>query len=139
MITDYLQKLRLFGRDVWLYLGAWFMLGFAYSGIFLVLFNLYLLRLGYGPTMITAAYFVYGQELVSSGWQAVMSGAIWMGSGVGGSFILIAGGRIITTVGYSSFFLTVAALTALGGLLFLGYFHVPRGEIARGSAPEGAD
>jgi MFS family permease len=89
-------------------------------------------------TMVTAAYFVYGQEIVSPGWQAVMSGAIWMGSGVGGSFILIIGGRIIATYSYSSYFLMAAGLTAAGGLFFWSYFRMPRGEYARHPAHEPA-
>ena len=89
--------------------------------------------------IVNAAYFVYGQEIVSSGWQAVMSGVISMGGGVGGSFILIFGSRIISAYGYVSFFLTAAFLTAVGGLLFLGYFRKPRGEFARRSIPVTAD
>jgi MFS family permease len=89
--------------------------------------------------IVLAAYFVYGQELVSPGWQAVMSGVISMGGGVGGSFIVIFGSRIITAYGYDSFFLTAAILTAVGGLLFLGYFRKPRGEFAGRSAPVTTD
>lgn len=81
--------------------------------------------------MVVAAYFVYGQELVSPRWQAVMSGAIWMGNGVGGSLILIIGGRMITNYGYSSLFITASILTATGGLFFLSYFRVSRGEFAQ--------
>jgi MFS family permease len=89
--------------------------------------------------IVNVAYFVYGQEIVSPGWQAVMSGVISMGGGVGGSLILIFGSRIITAHGYSSFFLTAAILTAVGGLLFLGYFRKPRGELARRSISVTAD
>jgi MFS family permease len=52
MATTYLQKLRLFNRDVRLFLVASAMLGFAWDGIRVVLFNLYLLRLGYGTESI---------------------------------------------------------------------------------------
>jgi hypothetical protein len=55
-----------------------------------------------------------------------------MGMGIGGAAIVIGGGRMITALGYRSLFLTAAALTAAGGLLFLGYFRVPRGELATG-------
>jgi predicted MFS family arabinose efflux permease len=89
--------------------------------------------------MLGAAYVVYGQELVSPGWQAVMSGVIWTGNGLGGSFISIAGGSIITAYGYDSFFMTAAILTAAGGLLFLGYFRKPRGEFARSPTQEQTD
>jgi MFS family permease len=52
MTTTYLQKLRLFSRDVRLYLISAALAGFSYFGIYVVLFNLYLLRLGYGPQFI---------------------------------------------------------------------------------------
>jgi len=52
MATTYLQKLRLFGRDLRLYLISAALMGFCYFGIYVVLFNLYLLRLGYGPEFI---------------------------------------------------------------------------------------
>jgi MFS family permease len=89
--------------------------------------------------IVNAAYIVYGQEIVSPRWQAVMSGVIAMGGGVGGSFILIIGSRIISAYGYVSFFLTAAIMTAAGGLLFLGYFRKPRGQFARHSIPVTAD
>ncbi len=90
-------------------------------------------------TIVSAAYSVFGQELVTPGWQAVMAGVIGMGSGLGGSFIVILGGRIITAFGYDRFFLTATLLTAAGGLLFLGYFRKPRGEFVRSPAREPAD
>ncbi len=52
MATAYLQKLRLFSRNVRLFLLAAAMLGFGWDGIRIVLFNLYLLRLGYGTEAI---------------------------------------------------------------------------------------
>ncbi len=81
-------------------------------------------------TLVNGAFFVYSQELVSPSWRAVMSGATSMGMGVGGSLMLIAGGRIIPIAGFSVFFLIAAGLTTAGAVLFLTYFHVPRGEIA---------
>jgi hypothetical protein len=41
-----------FSSDVWRFLFYWGMVSFGYFGIFGVLFNLYLLRLGYGPEFI---------------------------------------------------------------------------------------
>jgi Na+/melibiose symporter-like transporter len=81
--------------------------------------------------IVTAAIFVYGQGLVPPSWHAVMSGAIWMGVGIGGAAIVIGGGRIIATSGYAALFLIAAGITAVGGLLFWSYFRVPRGELAR--------
>ena len=74
-------------------------------------------------SVVGTALTVYSQELVSPRWHPIMAGAIWMGIGIGGSFIAIGGGRIITEYGFRVFFLTAAALTALGGVLFLSYFR----------------
>ena len=52
MIADYLQALRLLHRDVRLFLFASAFVGFTYFGIYTLLLNLYLLRLGYGPAQI---------------------------------------------------------------------------------------
>jgi len=53
MVTAYVQKLRLFSRDVRLYLVTAALIGFTvYGGIYDVLLNLYLLRLGHGPESI---------------------------------------------------------------------------------------
>jgi predicted MFS family arabinose efflux permease len=89
-------------------------------------------------SIANAAFFVYGQEIVSPSWRAVMSGAITMGMGLGGSAIAIGGGQIITALGYRGLFLTAASLTAAGGLFSLVYFRVPRGELARRPVQEKA-
>lgn len=52
MKLDYLHKLRTFHRNVHLYFISWAIVGFNHFGIIAVLFNLYLLRLGYGPAFI---------------------------------------------------------------------------------------
>ena len=51
--TTYLDVLRKFNRDVRLYLAAATVVGFTIDGgVYSVLFNLYLLRLGYGPEFV---------------------------------------------------------------------------------------
>lgn len=53
MLTDYLGIIRTFNRNILLYLTATAILGFALDGgVYSVIFNLYLLRLGYGPEFI---------------------------------------------------------------------------------------
>ena len=52
MVSAYLSTLRLFNRDVRLLLITAALTGFTFLGIHIVLFNLYLLRLGYGPEFI---------------------------------------------------------------------------------------
>ena len=54
-ITDYLRVMRLFSRDVRMYLLTAALFGLSYFGFMTVLLNLYLLRLGYGPAYIGLA------------------------------------------------------------------------------------
>lgn len=51
-VTGYFQALRLFNRNVRIFILSALLLGFAFFGIYAVLLNLYLLRLGYGPTVV---------------------------------------------------------------------------------------
>lgn len=77
------------------------------------------------------AFVVYNQEIVPARWRATMSGASSMMAGIGYSVIAMGGGYIISTAGYPALFLTSAAFTALGTLIFWAYFRTPRGEFAR--------
>ena len=77
------------------------------------------------------AFVVYNQEIVPPRWRATMSGASLMMAGVGYSAIAMGGGHIISTVGYPALFMTSAAFTALGTLIFWACFRIPRGEFAR--------
>ena len=53
MLHTYIQSVRLFNRDVRLFLVVATLFGFAiFGGIYPILLNLYLLRLGYGPEFI---------------------------------------------------------------------------------------
>jgi MFS family permease len=53
MLKDYWSKLRMLSRDAWLLLATSALLGFTvFGGIYTVLLNLYLLRLGYGARFI---------------------------------------------------------------------------------------
>ena len=53
MVSEYLEKLRLFNRNVHLYMITAVLIGFTvFGGIYPVLLNLYLLRLGFGPEFI---------------------------------------------------------------------------------------
>jgi MFS family permease len=52
MIASYLSALRRFNRDLCLYLAASALYGLAFDGVVTVLFNLYVLRLGFGPQQI---------------------------------------------------------------------------------------
>ncbi len=52
MVTNYLRMLHLFSRDVRLFLVTAALVGLAWDGLRTVLFNLYVLRLGYGPEVV---------------------------------------------------------------------------------------
>lgn len=52
MLTHYRTAIGLLGRDARLLLLTVIVVGFSYMGIYVTLFNLYLLRLGYGPVFI---------------------------------------------------------------------------------------
>lgn len=53
MVASYLNTVRRFNRTIRLYLFATALMGFTYDGgIYAVIFNLYLLRLGYGPDFV---------------------------------------------------------------------------------------
>ena len=53
MFSAYIATLRSFPRNVWLYFAAISLIGFTVDGgIFSVVFNLFLLRLGYGPEFV---------------------------------------------------------------------------------------
>jgi MFS family permease len=77
------------------------------------------------------AYMVYSQEIVGARWQGAMSAATTMAIGISWSLMAFGGGYVIALFGYPTLFLIGALLTALGSLLFWGYFRSPRGEFAR--------
>jgi len=84
-MTNYLRTIRLFGRDVHLYLFAWGVAAFGYFGIQTVLMNLYILRLGYGPEFIGL---LNGTGMLA--WALFCLPAGWVGirMGVRGAVIL---------------------------------------------------
>lgn len=53
MLSSYVTTLRSFQRNVWLYFAAMSLIGFTVDGgIYSVVFNLFVLRLGYGPEFV---------------------------------------------------------------------------------------
>ena len=79
-------------------------------------------------SIATTAFNIYSQEIVPSGWRAVMSGAGLLAWGLSSSVVSFTGGRIIAARGYASLFLIGSGVTALGALLFWTYFRRARGE-----------
>ena len=127
MITTYVQKLRLFSRDVRLYLTTWALLGFSWMGITGVLFNLYLLRLGYGPEFVglvngaswlTFAVLPVPAAALGRRWGSRRTMAAGMGLIVVG-LVLAPMAESIPTSLRAGWLLGSYSLGFLGGLLYL--------------------
>jgi MFS family permease len=94
MVTAYLHALRLTSRDTRLFLITWALTGLTFfGGIYNVLFNLYLLRLGYGPRFVGL---VNATGLMTLAIFSLPAGAI--GGRWGGRRTMIAG-LILTVAG----------------------------------------
>jgi MFS family permease len=149
--TGYLHVLRRFSRDVCLYLITAALIGFTiFGGIYTVLLNLYLVRLGYGPSFVglvnaagplAMAIFCLPAGAFGGRWgsrRAMIAGLSLSIPGFGllplAEYIppLAQAGWLLTT--YISLFFIGAGLTAIGALLFWAYFRQPRGEFAHSSA-----
>jgi MFS family permease len=74
---------------------------------------------------------VFTQELVAPRWQASMASVFMMGAGLAFSSVSLAGGFVITAIGYQMLFLVGTGLLAMATLIFWVVFRVPRGEYAR--------
>ena len=88
-------------------------------------------------SIVDPIFHVFSQEAVSPGWRPAASGAGIMAQGLSFMLVGLGGGRAITAFGYRTFFLLVAVPPVAGALLYWAYFRVPRGELARRSAPDG--
>jgi len=74
MLLNYVHNLRSLNRNVLLYLAATCLIGFALDGgVFAVLFNLYLLRLGFGPEFIGQ---VIASGMITYSITALISGSV---------------------------------------------------------------
>ncbi len=60
---------------------------------------------------------VYGMEIVPVAWRTAMSSATTMAVGVSWCLVALGGGYLITHLGYPSFFLVAAGVTAAGAVL----------------------
>lgn len=67
------------------------------------------------------SYFVYMMAITPPQMRAVMSGAGEMAGGFSFALIALAGGYIIAGPGYTTLFLTAAAMTLAGALLLAGF------------------
>jgi len=126
MIASYLQKLRMFSRDARLFLFTFALWG-GFFGIHGVLFNLYLLRLGYGPEFVG---WVNGLGRLTFGLSSLPAGAlggrlgnrraiiVGMCLGVAG-FGLLPLAELIPVALRQGWVLTTFLLGWLGGALYV--------------------
>jgi MFS family permease len=130
MIASYLQKLRMFSRDARLFLFTFALWG-GFFGIHGVLFNLYLLRLGYGPEFVG---WVNGLGRLTFGLSSLPAGAlggrlgnrraiiVGMCLGVAG-FGLLPLAELIPVALRQGWVLTTFMLGWLGGALYVVNCH----------------
>jgi MFS family permease len=91
MVNTYLKMLRLFSRDIRLFLLCAALVGFAWDGMRAVILNLYLLRLGYGPEFIGL---INGLGALAFALLCPIAGV--MGTRWGSRSMLIAGASLLT-------------------------------------------
>lgn len=106
MVAVYVQTVRRFHPRVWFYLIATSLIGFAYDGgIYSVIFNLYLLRLDYGPELVGQVNSVGMLAFAISAFPAGALGERW-----GNRRMMLVG---LTLMGLSSALLAQAEFVAL--------------------------
>jgi MFS family permease len=125
--SHYLQTLRLFDRDVRLFLVSAAVVGLAWDGVRAVVLNLYLLRLGYGPEFIgvvnSAGALVFALSCLPAGamgsrWQSrrmLVIGVILLAA----SFGLLPVAELFTTSGRTAWLVLTSALGHAGLALYL--------------------
>lgn len=127
MAMMYMRRVGMFKRDAQLYLFGTAMLGLGYFGLYAALFNLFLLRLGYGPEFIGL---VNGVGLLASALFGLPAGALGRRWGtrrtmIVGLFTLTVSGLLtpfahtVPVVLRAGLLLTTSALGWLGGTLFM--------------------
>ena len=81
-----------------------------------------------------AAYTVFCQSIVAPGVRPIMSSATNMAAGLGSGAVALAGGYLVSTLGFRGFFLIPAALIASGALVFWARLGVPCDESSQATA-----
>jgi MFS family permease len=125
--SQYLQRLRLFHRDVRLFLVSAAMVGLAWDGVRAVVLNLYMLRLGYGPEFIGVVNAVGALVFALSCLPAGAMGTRWQSrrllvAGVGlliASFGLLPVTEVVAAPLRTAWLVLVSALGHVGLALYL--------------------
>lgn len=92
-MKSYFRALRLISRDARLYLAASTLTTISYTGIYVLIFNLYLLRLGYGPEFIGLVNGAAQLGVVAFSLPAGLLGRLW------GSRRTLVMGLMVATLG----------------------------------------
>jgi MFS family permease len=92
-MKSYFQALRLIRMDARLYLAASTLTTISYTGIYVLIFNLYLLRLGYGPEFIGLVNGAAQLGVVAFSLPAGILGRLW------GSRRVLMAGLVVATLG----------------------------------------
>lgn len=120
MVANYLRTLRNFNRNVRLYLFATSLLGFAIDGgVYAVIFNLYLLRLGFGPEFIGQ---VNSVGLLVFALSSLPSGSL--GAWLGNRRMMIVGLACTVLGGFGLTLAEFATVTWMGPLILTTYAMV---------------
>ncbi len=128
MPDQYLRTIRHFNRDIRLYLFASGLVGFClFSGIYSLLFNLYLLRLGYGPAFVGQVNAVGGLAFALSSLPSSFLGSRWgnrrtMILGLSLAIVghaLLSQAEFVSDIHRQSFILSTNALGLLGISLYI--------------------
>jgi MFS family permease len=125
--SHYLQKLRLFDRDVRLFLVSAAVVGLAWDGVRTVVLNLYMLRLGYGPEFIGLVNAVGALLFALSCLPAGALGSRWQSRRVlvagvvllAASFGLLPLAELLSDSGRTVWLMVFSALGNLGLALYL--------------------
>ena len=128
MPAQYLRTIRHFNRDIRLYLFASGLVGFClFSGIYSLLFNLYLLRLGYGPAFVGQVNAVGGLAFALSSLPSSFLGSRWgnrrtMILGLSLAIVghaLLSQAEFVPKIHQQSFILSTNSLGLLGISLYI--------------------
>jgi MFS family permease len=127
MLTNYRHTISLLSRDARLLLLTVIVVGFSYMGVYVTLFNLYLLRLGYGPVFIGQinaaaqlgfALFSLPAGVLGSRWGSRNMAAAGLGVTVL-SLGLLPLAEFLPTPWQAGWLMTTFITTWLGGALYL--------------------
>jgi MFS family permease len=123
MLLNYIRTLRNLNHNVLLYLAATALLGFAFDGgVFSVLFNLYLLRLGFGPEFIgqVAAAGLFSFSLASLPAGSIGERWGYRGVMVLGLIMLVTGGGLLPLAEFLPSAWVGGAIITLYVIMFAG-------------------